>query len=186
MLQQVPDPVTTRSNLVSALSDAMFVSPGIHSAGTFARRKNNTFFFHFSHQTKSGMYAEVPETDSRDLNYFYLSNGQFRAIYYSEAQFQYKNEWISFKFYDFPKTDLSSICNLVGILLQVHCSRCPQWAVPTVRSWTTCSVCPSPPSGLTTTTTTPGPRPSSPPSPSPTGQTSWSPGKECPLTLEAI
>ena len=60
--QQVPEPNTTRSQLVSALSDAMFVSPGVHSAGTFARRKNNTYFFHFSHQTKNGMYAEVPET----------------------------------------------------------------------------------------------------------------------------
>ena len=57
--QQVPEPETTRSQLVSALSDAMFVSPGVHSAGTFARRRNNTFFFQFSHQTKSGMYAEV-------------------------------------------------------------------------------------------------------------------------------
>ena len=84
----------------------MFVSPGVHSAGTFARRKNNTFFFHFNHQTKSGMYAEVTETQSRDLNYFYLGNGQFRAIYYSEAQFQYKNEWISFKFYEFSNADL--------------------------------------------------------------------------------
>ena len=59
--QQVPEPETTRSQLVSALSDAMFVSPGVHSAGTFARRRNNTFFFQFSHQTKSGMYAEVTQ-----------------------------------------------------------------------------------------------------------------------------
>ena len=59
--QQVPQPETTRSQLVSALSDAMFVSPGVHSAGTFARRRNNTFFFQFSHQTKSGMYAEVTQ-----------------------------------------------------------------------------------------------------------------------------
>ena len=57
--QQLPEPERTRSQLVSALSDAMFVSPGVHSAGTFARRRNNTFFFQFSHQTKSGMYAEV-------------------------------------------------------------------------------------------------------------------------------
>ena len=71
--QQVPDPETTRSQLVSALSDAMFVSPGVHSAGTFARRRNNTFFFQFSHQTKSGMYAEVKQSrESRDLNDFYL------------------------------------------------------------------------------------------------------------------
>ena len=59
--QQLPEPETTRTQLVSALSDAMFVSPGVHSAGTFARRRNNTFFFQFSHQTKSGMYAEVTQ-----------------------------------------------------------------------------------------------------------------------------
>ena len=48
-----------RDDLVTALSDAMFLSPAVHSAGTFSRRRNNTYFFHFAHQTKSGMYLEV-------------------------------------------------------------------------------------------------------------------------------
>ena len=62
--QQVPEPETTRSQLVSALSDAMFVSPGVHSAGTFARRRNNTFFYHFGHATRSGMYGDQAEVIS--------------------------------------------------------------------------------------------------------------------------
>ena len=58
-LQTDVDGRTLRDELVSAISDAMYLSPAVHSAGTFSRRKNNTFFFHFSHQTKSGIYAEV-------------------------------------------------------------------------------------------------------------------------------
>ena len=53
------NPKKTRERVVSALSDAMFVAPALHSAGTFARRRNNTFFYHFNHQTKGGMYSKV-------------------------------------------------------------------------------------------------------------------------------
>ena len=62
LLQVSTDGRTVRDELVSALSDAMFLAPGLHSAGTFSRRRNNTFFYQFSHQTKSGMYAEVTIT----------------------------------------------------------------------------------------------------------------------------
>ena len=51
--------MSNREHLVAALSDAMFVAPAAHSAGTFSRRRNNTFFYHFNHQTKGGMYAKV-------------------------------------------------------------------------------------------------------------------------------
>ena len=52
-------PEKIREHLIAALSDAMFVAPAVHSAGTFFRRRNNTFFYHFNHQTKGGMYAKV-------------------------------------------------------------------------------------------------------------------------------
>ena len=62
MLQVSPDGRRHRDELVAALSDAMFVGPGLHSAGTFARRRqNNTFFYHFGHATRSGMYGDQAE-----------------------------------------------------------------------------------------------------------------------------
>jgi len=60
--------------VVSALSDAMFVAPALHSAGTFARRRNNTFFYHFNHQTKGGMYSKFDSVGSsygQELDYVF-------------------------------------------------------------------------------------------------------------------
>jgi len=54
-----PRPLVQAAQLVAAISDAMYLAPALHSAGTFFRRKNNTFVYHFHHQTKSGMYAKV-------------------------------------------------------------------------------------------------------------------------------
>ena len=56
----------------------MFLAPGLHSAGTFSRRRNNTFFYQFSHQTKSGMYAEV--SIARDSIVSELGRGNLKLL----------------------------------------------------------------------------------------------------------
>jgi len=69
-----PKPNLHAAQLVSALSDAMFAAPALHSAGTFFRRKNNTFLYHFNHQTKGGMYAKVDSagaTHGQELDYIF-------------------------------------------------------------------------------------------------------------------
>jgi hypothetical protein len=39
-------------NPVSALSDAMFIAPSVHSAGKISRKRINEFVYYFNHQTK--------------------------------------------------------------------------------------------------------------------------------------
>ena len=45
--------------VLQAFSDALYASPGIFSAGTFARKSKNTYFYHFAHHSKMGPYGQV-------------------------------------------------------------------------------------------------------------------------------
>jgi hypothetical protein len=45
--------------ILSAFSDGLYVSPSVYSAGTFARKSKNTFFYHFAHRPNGGPYAAV-------------------------------------------------------------------------------------------------------------------------------
>ena len=47
--------------VLQAFSDALYASPGIFSAGTFARKSKNTYFYHFSHHSKVGPYGQVSD-----------------------------------------------------------------------------------------------------------------------------
>lgn len=47
------------SQVLAAFSDGLYGSAAIHSAGSFFRKSENTFFYHFAHNTKSGPYATV-------------------------------------------------------------------------------------------------------------------------------
>ena len=49
--------------VMSAFSDGLYASPAVFSAGTFFRKTKDTYFYHFSHQTKSGPYATVSERE---------------------------------------------------------------------------------------------------------------------------
>lgn len=72
--QPEPRPSVQAAQLVSALSDALYVAPALHSAGTFYRRRNNTFLYHFNHHTKAGMYAKVDSASSsygQELDYVF-------------------------------------------------------------------------------------------------------------------
>ena len=74
------NPEKIRERVVTALSDAMFVAPAVHSAGTFARRRNNTFFYHFNHQTKGGMYSKVMELVVQQAISSFLSKIKTRGM----------------------------------------------------------------------------------------------------------
>ena len=45
--------------VLQAFGDALYASPGIFSAGTFARKSKNTYFYHFAHHSKMGPYGQV-------------------------------------------------------------------------------------------------------------------------------
>ena len=45
--------------VLSAFSDGLYVSPALFSAGTFARKNKDTYFYHFEHGPRSGPYAAV-------------------------------------------------------------------------------------------------------------------------------
>ena len=65
--------------VLQAFSDALYASPGIFSAGTFARKSKNTYFYHFAHHSKMGPYGQVCCYDLRIfcLEFFSKKNDNF-------------------------------------------------------------------------------------------------------------
>ena len=47
--------------ILSAFSDGLFVSPAVFSAGSFARKSEDAYFYHFDRSPRSGPYAAVSE-----------------------------------------------------------------------------------------------------------------------------
>ena len=52
-------PQMIKEQVLSALSDGLYSSPAVFSLGTFYRRTEKAFFYHFAHKTKSGPYSTV-------------------------------------------------------------------------------------------------------------------------------
>ncbi|XP_059081378.1 neuroligin-4, Y-linked-like [Tigriopus californicus] len=71
--ETVQSPHMNKDQILSAFSDGLYGAPGIFSAGTFFRKSKNTFFYHFTHHTKSGPYATSGDgaTHGSELPYIF-------------------------------------------------------------------------------------------------------------------
>jgi hypothetical protein len=59
--QEAPSGLLVRNQTLAAVNDALYAAPAVHSAGTFHRRRNkSTYFYHFAHPTRNGLYPQVP------------------------------------------------------------------------------------------------------------------------------
>ena len=52
-------PSVVREQVLAALSDGLYNAPAVFSVGTFYRKTENAFFYHFKHKTQSGPYKAV-------------------------------------------------------------------------------------------------------------------------------
>ena len=59
--------------VLSAFSDGLYVSPAVLSAGTFARKTRDTYFYHFEHGPRSGPYAAVSSVGTTTPGCFLVS-----------------------------------------------------------------------------------------------------------------
>ncbi len=58
--QEAPSGLLVRNQTLAAVNDALYAAPAVHSAGTFHRRRNkSTYFYHFAHPTRNGLYPQV-------------------------------------------------------------------------------------------------------------------------------
>ena len=55
--------------ILSAFSDGLFVSPAVFSAGAFARKSKDAYFYHFDHSPRSGPYAAVSHSIALSVPY---------------------------------------------------------------------------------------------------------------------
>jgi hypothetical protein len=63
--QEAPSGLLVRNQTLAAVNDALYAAPAVHSAGTFHRRRNkSTYFYHFAHPTRNGLYPQVHYTSS--------------------------------------------------------------------------------------------------------------------------
>nr|XP_040566770.1 neuroligin-1-like [Lepeophtheirus salmonis] len=71
--ESVQHPSIVREQVLQAFSDGLYVSPAVFSVGTFFRKSKNTFFYHFSHQTKGGPFSQykIGSTHGSELQYVF-------------------------------------------------------------------------------------------------------------------
>jgi hypothetical protein len=68
--QEVVGPLVVRNQTLAAVSDALYAAPAVHSAGTFARRRNkSTHFYHFAHATRNGLYPQVARVNNVTIHH---------------------------------------------------------------------------------------------------------------------